>query len=946
MGLSAIPDKISGRLGHQFFVLTHKAQYNLANAETYFDEHLSVGEYYSEGSRVLGEWIGRAARRLNVSGIVGRDDFLKLCHNLNPSTDELLTQRHKTVRQESDRDGKSRSVANRRVFYDFTFSTPKSVSIVALVGGRKQIEEAHHRSVRAALALLETFAATRVRRAGENSHRLTGNILGAVFCHDASRALDPHLHTHCILFNATHDPVEDRWKALENYEMLAAQKCVENVYYHELARALKRLGYEIENRPQGDFEIKGVPKELCQKFSKRHQEIDDKTEQLLTSKSELAHGNVKDIRESIACTERSRKQKNMKRELLVMLWDSQISLEEKRLLTELQEQAPTKSIKQKLSEASAALSWAEDHLFDRNSVVLEHQLWRHALEHGRGRNFSLKELQRVTARRPYIRTETSHGKVTTREALEREWKIICRARDGRDRYEPLNAAYVIQNEKLDSEQHRAVEHILASRDFVTLFRGGAGTGKSFALKEVQAGLVRAGHQVLSIAPQRQQVIELQRKMLCHGQTVSEFLTKREMPEGAVVIVDEAGQIGAKQMQRLFDFVDERRGRLILCADTRQHGPVEASDALRAIEKYSGLKATELKIIRRQNPNVARTKEEREAIRQYKLAVIEARNGKLTQSFDRLNRKGFITQCGLFEQQELLTKHYFELAAKNCSTVIVSQTWAEIHRVNEQIRTGLKRKGLIGKEDTDVMSLQKVDLTDAQKRDKRFYSEKSVLVFNQDAAGFKKGGLGKAIHLNEDYLFVEADGRIRAISFKQLDRISVCEPKEMALAPGDRLQLKANARTNTREQLANGEVVTVKRIKDNGRIELEDGRVLESNYRQFVRGYAVTSYASQGKTADYVIFSDSAVKAATNRKQWYVTISRGRKGVKIFTTDKAQLRESVMRSGDRELALELAGTSPIQQTQFRWVDFLHRRLSSERRVKTATTEQARHRGQGI
>jgi hypothetical protein len=67
----------------------------------------------------------------------------------------------------------------------------------------------------------------------------------------------------------------------------------------------------------------------------------------------------------------------------------------------------------------------------------------------------------------------------------------------------------------------------------------------------------------------------------------------------------------------------------------------------------------------------------------------------------------------------------------------------------------------------------------------------------------------------------------------------------------------------------------------GRVELQDSRTLEKNYRRFVRGYAVTSYAAQGKTAEFVIFSDSAIRAATDQKQWYVTISRGRKGIKIF-----------------------------------------------------------------
>jgi len=78
----------------------------------------------------------------------------------------------------------------------------------------------------------------------------------------------------------------------------------------------------------------------------------------------------------------------------------------------------------------------------------------------------------------------------------------------------------------------------------------------------------------------------------------------------------------------------------------------------------------------------------------------------------------------------------------------------------------------------------------------------------------------------------------------------------------------------------------------------------SAYREFVRGYAVTSYGSQGKTVEHVLFSDSAVKVATNNQQWLVTISRGTRGVKIFTQDKVQLRENVCRLGDRELAIEL------------------------------------------
>ncbi len=155
-------------------------------------------------------------------------------------------------------------------------------------------------------------------------------------------------------------------------------------------------------------------------------------------------------------------------------------------------------------------------------------------------------------------------------------------------YELLAPNYRQVNHSLDYEQEQAVKHILSSRDFVTLFRGGAGTGKSFTLREVKAGLARARQVVHVLAPQRQQVADLERDGFTGAQTVSAFLTQKAMRRGAVVLVDEAGQIGGEQMLQLLDYVQINQGRIILSGDTRQHGAVEASDALRAIEMYSGL----------------------------------------------------------------------------------------------------------------------------------------------------------------------------------------------------------------------------------------------------------------------------------------------------------------------------------------------------------------------
>jgi ATP-dependent exoDNAse (exonuclease V) alpha subunit len=344
--------------------------------------------------------------------------------------------------------------------------------------------------------------------------------------------------------------------------------------------------------------------------------------------------------------------------------------------------------------------------------------------------------------------------------------------------------------------------------------------------------------------------------------------------------------------------------MILSGDTRQHGAVEASDALLVIERYSGVRPVELRSVRRQDPALGRDEGERVRIKEYRKAVESAAAGKLGESFERLDKIGAVVTCGLGEQAEKLVDEYVALAEQNALVVVVSQTWAEVDRVNLRLRDALKAKGLLGAEDTTVQVLDKIDLTNAQKRDERFYPSDAVIVFNQKVREAPPGAKGKLGAILKSSVLIEVEGKFVTVSNKRLDGISVCQPRELSVACGDRLHLKASRKLPSGDRTANGELVTVKSVRSDGGIELTDSRVLDKEFREFRPGYAVTSYGSQGRTVDYVLFSDSTVKAATNAQQWYVTISRGRKGISIFTSDPEQLRANITRSGERPLAMEL------------------------------------------
>jgi conjugative relaxase-like TrwC/TraI family protein len=311
-------------------MLTPKPQLKLSNAKGYFREHLAVGDYYMDGHVVAGEWRGVGAAMLGLEGCVTEDAFQKLCDGLNPETGEWLTARRNTTRREG-----AHTVANRRVFYDFTVSPPKSVSVIALYQDSR-IVALHDSAVRVMMDELEKYAETRVRIDGANDERATGGVIAALFRHDTSRKIDPHLHTHCIMFNATYDSVENRWKALHATGMYRAQKFAEHLYYHELAKGLRSLGYEIENNAR-DFEIKGVPAEVISRFSKRHHQIDAEAKKRIAE--EGVRGNEKALREQVAHDRRKRKTKNAVAERLRPRWEAEMPSAERE---ELARMAPSK----------------------------------------------------------------------------------------------------------------------------------------------------------------------------------------------------------------------------------------------------------------------------------------------------------------------------------------------------------------------------------------------------------------------------------------------------------------------------------------------------------------------------------------------------------------------------------------------------------------------------
>ena len=237
----------------------------MTGGEGYAQRHLQQSDYYDQNRTVEGKWHGRGTELVGLKGEVTSEDFEAVGQGLDAQTGEFLRQRHGADRIASNGEEQSKA----RSLYDMTFSAPKSVSIMATVGGDERLITVHETAVREALE-----EATRVRLAGLNENRATGNWIVASYTHDASRQLDPQLHTHAVAANLTYDGTEGRWKALQASGLYERRSYLTEVYRNALAREVRALGYEVENRHDvrgrdKGFEIAGFSQDLVDKYSQR-----------------------------------------------------------------------------------------------------------------------------------------------------------------------------------------------------------------------------------------------------------------------------------------------------------------------------------------------------------------------------------------------------------------------------------------------------------------------------------------------------------------------------------------------------------------------------------------------------------------------------------------------------------------------------------------------------
>lgn len=891
-------------------------------AKTYYTDPHAV-DYYTAGLEKPGVWGGLGAERLGLRGAVDKEDFHKLCENKNPLTGKQWTSRNKK---------------NRRVGYDFNFHAPKSVSVLHALTGDEAICVAFERSVFETMRQIEKDMATRVRKRGEDIDRNTGNLVWSQFTHLATRPVgyenpeeendqrtedktdseteeddkpkekvmpDPHMHVHAVAFNGTWDQIENRWKAGQFGEIKYDARYYEACFYSRLVQSLQGLGYDIERTEKG-WEITGVEKDIRDRFSRRTREIEKaKRGQDLTTKQEAELG------------KRTRRSKNdadkMTSLQLKSEWIDRLSLPERLSLNEIFLRARNRRAAASPQNSEQAVERAADfalkHVFERKSVDSERGIIAEAIKAGLGE--AKHEAIEVAVRsREMIRYDDA-GRIwcTTEEVLNEEHFFIDFCKNGRFAHEPFHSdPEEAATGHLSDQQVIAMRQILGSRNRVTALRGRAGTGKTTMMTATIKALRDAGHRVRTFAPTSDAAKNTLRKEgFKDAETVQRLLVDPSMARkvaGAILWIDEAGLLSAKQMAKLADLAQTHNCRLILSGDTSQHNAVERGDALRILEQYGGLKPAELDCIYRQQDPV------------YREAVRLISDGQVNKAFEQLEGVKAVKEIRWSERYRRLSEDYvlsteeLDENKEPRTTLCVSPTHKEGEDVTFAIRSLLKVQGRLSGKPKEYDVMRSLNLTEAERgQDSKYKSlakerGEFYIQFHQQAEGLAKEYRARILTADAGELWLcDDNGTTQTIDLaRHARKFDVFKKEKLELLPGDRIRITRNTKSVEGERLENGTLHTVESFDPLGRVTLGENMTLPDDAVHFTHGYCTTSHASQGKTVDNVLIAQSSGSfVASSLQQFYVSASRGRRRIRIYTNDKDALRDAVRHARIRKSA---------------------------------------------
>ncbi|MDZ4858038.1 MAG: MobF family relaxase [Candidatus Hydrogenedentes bacterium] len=814
---------------------------------------------------------GAAAKMLGLEEKPDFDQFRNLLLGLDPHSGEQLT---------------ARIVDERIAYCDITASIPKGITI-ALEGGDERIHDAIWQAGREAMGDLEGMITTRMK-GGRDGEKITGNMVWYGFEHPETRPAredrmpDPDRHIHFVIPNVTWDADEQQWKAIRFRPIWELRKYFDRRFDMRLASKLSDLGYEVGTKYKTDerggrryysWDIKDIPQSAVAKFSRRTSEV-EKLADTLGIENPMS-------KDKLGATSRLHKRDDMTLADYRDYWNGRLTDDERKGIAEAIEAAKLGKHPKPMNRIEAAVDFALQHNFYRNSVVDWHDVAITAMERSMGAGLPDEVMPEAMRQGLLVKGDES----TTQDVLEQEGRIIAFARDGRGtmrglgRDDPKHVASATGT--LSLEQQVVCKHIWDSPDRVIMIEGDAGTGKTTTMQRTIPGIDKPG---VFLAPSASASRgTLREKGFENADTIARFLVDdrfRAQARDGYIYIDEAPLASLNDIDQVFAHAKALNARVILQGDRKQHKSIQRGNLFPVLEKFGGLP-------------VGRLKENRRQINaKYKDAVNAIAAGDILAGYDKLAGLGWVKEGD--GDHSGLVNEYMRALHSGQSVLVVSPTHKEGDKVTEAIRDKLKLEGRLGDDEGDFQILRPLHWTEAEKSDRDSYDGTEVIQFNRNSGDYRAGErlISEDVRNTWDALRPE--------------HFSPYAPGSIKLASGDTIRITRTGKSVDGHRLDNGMQYKVKSFTKDGDIELDNGWVIGKDFKHLTHGYVDTSYSSQGKTVDVVLAAmgrDSI--PAMNAEQFYVTASRGRDAFKMFTDiPVAVMRERISQYEKRKSASEL------------------------------------------
>ncbi|MBW4466285.1 MAG: relaxase domain-containing protein [Pegethrix bostrychoides GSE-TBD4-15B] len=849
-------------------------------AENYYDQDdYYVSDTAKEQSKTqssTAQWQGKGAAALGLSGAVEQVIFQKLLYGRSPQGHSLHAKRI--------------DPANHRAATDYTFSAPKSVSIAALIQQDWRVVEAHQQAVETALSVLEArFAQTRISTPQGRQRVTTGNIIAALFQHQTSREQDPQLHSHCVVVNAT-QLADGSWRSFSNEAVVRHQKLLGQIYQNELAYRLRQLGYQITPRSNGQFELAGYDPDLLKAFSTRTGQIQDylnNWQQQLAAEARLP---LEAHQKKQATLKTRRVKQIVSSELLLKTWQQQIEtqgLQVPALPTLTQDVTELNSVNQQ-----AAIEAAIESASERETVFRRSQVERFLLEHHLGQ-FPFSELQQAITTHPeLVLVDAIQEKYTTQTAIQRELDTIRLMQQGKGTMSaivaPEEVAQLLDLVWLTAGQREAVTLAAITTDQYIAWQGVAGAGKTSSLRLYKEIAEARGYRLRGFAPSAQAAAELAQGASIPSDTIASLLCspfpthQPQLPGNEIWVVDEASLLSAKVAYDLLRRAKAQQGRVLLVGDTRQLSAVEAGSPFRSLQA-GGIATVRLNQSLRQQSQELRS------------AVALVAQDRVVEGVRTLEQAGCIHEIADPKRQlEQLVDDYLELSAQERDqTLLLAGTNQQRLDLTQHLRERLQQEGGLGNDAFTLLGLRQKNLTTVQSCYATSYKSGNVLIPHQD---YRKQGLYKHQHYtvlakdqaSNQLTLQSSDGKILQINPAHCPKKTLYQMQSLPVAAGDHLRWIKNDR---RADIRNGQAFVVDSVTPDGMAQVtdRDGKTkqLNLNGRQHLDyAWVSTVHSSQGRTANRVLTLMD--RTTTNRESFYVTISRAKHQLRLYTNDKAAL----------------------------------------------------------